>query len=321
MPRLFNLLVVALVAMFSASPASAQDFPSKPISLVTPYPVGGPYDMMARQIAEQIRVKLGKAIVVEPKVGGAALIATRYVKQAPADGHTLLLQTGAMALNTLLFKDAGYTMDDFVPLSPVATNPYVLFVNDKVPASNLKELMAYAKVQQDKLNIGDFGSLGTVQLLIDQMSEAGGLKLTQIPYKGGNDMTSGLVANDIQLMFAGIGPAVPFVESGKLKAIAIAQDERTRLMPQVPTFGEAGMPMVSVTSYVAVFARAGTPEPVLRRLREIIAEVVRSKEFHDRVTPLGVDPWTIDPSQLAAFVDKDFALWKSRPITSRPYDK
>jgi tripartite-type tricarboxylate transporter receptor subunit TctC len=197
----------------------------------------------------------------------------------------------------------------------------VLFVNDKVPASNLKELMTYAKANQGKLNIGDFGSLGTVQLLIDQMSESADLKLTQIPYKGGTDMTTGLVADDIQMMFAGIGPAMPFVESGKLKAIAIAQDERSPLMPDLPTFREAGMPMVSVVSYVAIFARAGTPEPVLQKLREVVAEVVKSKEFHARVTPLGVDPWTIPPADLAAFVEKDFAQWKSRPVTSRPYDK
>jgi tripartite-type tricarboxylate transporter receptor subunit TctC len=312
MRRTAAITAIVLVALFASPSLRAQEFPSRSISVILPYSVGGPFDVILRQLAELIRPKLGRSVIIESKPGGATLIATRHVRQAPADGHTILLQTGLLGLNTLVFKDAGYELGDFVPLVSLATNPYVLYVNERVPASNLKELVSYAAANPDKLNMGDYGSIGTVQILMDELMEAGKFKATQIPYKGASDMTAALLAGDIQLMFSAVGPGKPFVDAGKLKAIAIAQDERSPLFPDVPTFKEQGMPKVNGSTYIALFVRTGTPDEVVKRLRDAIGEAMQTKEYRERIASIGTDPWPMSADALRDFIQQDFDVWKTR---------
>ena len=247
--------------------ASAQDFPTKPISLITPYTAGGPYDILARFMSESLRKqKLPQSVIVEAKPGGNTLIGIQHVLKAPADGHTLLISTLPIMANLILMKNPATSTRISSPVGPVARHPYILFVPATLPVNNLAELVAYGEKNPGKLNIGALSPGGQVQLLADKFIKVSKLKIEKIPYKGAAELATALLTGDLQMSFFAYSAGAPFLKDGKLKPIAIATEERSPLTPDIPTFKELGMPGVMGDSWVALFARADTPKPVIAKL-------------------------------------------------------
>jgi tripartite-type tricarboxylate transporter receptor subunit TctC len=302
------MIAVSLAAL--SGPATANDFPSKPISFVVPYTAGGPYDTLTRYLTDSMRKHVRQPLIVENKPGGNTLLGIRSVLQAPADGYALLVSTTPISTNLLLAKNPGYKAEDFTAIAPVAKHPYILFVPSSLPVSNMAELKAYAMSNQAKLNIGVLAPGGSNQLLTDRFLTASGLKIEKIPYKGAADLATALLTGDIQMMFTAYSAGAPFLKDGKMKAIAIAQDERSTLAPDLPTFKELGMPSVSGETWVALFARSGTPKPVIKAIQDMVYAAAKEKEFLTRIEPMGIEPWLITPDKIQAYIDDDARKWE-----------
>lgn len=234
---------LAAVGLVSGQGAQAQDFPTRTISIVTPYTAGGPYDILARFMSEAMRKqKLPQSVIVEAKPGGNTLIGIQSVLKASPDGHTLLVSTLPIMANQILMKNPGYKYEDFVPVGPVARHPYILFVPQTLPVNNLAELVAYGEKNPGKLNIGALSPGGQVQLLADKFIKFSKLEIEKIPYKGAAELATALLTGDLQLSFFAYSAGAPFLKDGKLKPIAIANEERSALTPDIPTFKELVMP-------------------------------------------------------------------------------
>jgi tripartite-type tricarboxylate transporter receptor subunit TctC len=303
--------VAAFAVMAGQGGAFAQDFPTKPISLIVPYTAGGPYDILARFMSESLRKqKDSVATIVEAKPGGNTLIGIQHLLKSPADGHTLLISTLPIMANLILMKNPGYKYEDFTPVGPVAKHPYILFVPATLPVKNLAELVAYGEKNPGKLNIGALSPGGQVQLLADKFIKVSKLKIEKIPYKGAAELATALLTGDIQLSFFAYSAGAPFLKDGKLKPIAIATDERSPLTPDIPTFKELGMAGVTGESWVAFFARADTPKPIIAKLRTVISEASRDPEFLAKIKAAGNDPWEIAPDKIDDYVKADFKFWE-----------
>lgn len=318
----FTQLMTALVTcigMMSAQAIAADEFPTRSISLITPYTAGGPYDILARFMSESLRrQKLGQAVIVEAKPGGNTLVGIQHVLNAPADGHTLLISTLPLTSNLILMKNPGYKYEDFIPVGPVARHPYILFTPASLPVSNLAELVAYAEKNPGKLNIGALSPGGQVQLLADRFLRASKLKIEKIPYKGAAELATALLTGDLQLSFFAYSAGAPFLKDGKLKPIAIATDERSPLTPDIPTFKELGMAGVTGESWVALFARSSTPKPVIAKLQALITEASKDPEYITKIRGAGNDPWVIAPDKMDDYIKADFRLWEPDLRTIEP---
>ncbi|ETR75979.1 hypothetical protein X566_23430 [Afipia sp. P52-10] len=302
---------VALALTAFAGPAAAQTFPSKPLSFVVPYSAGGPYDTLTRALTDSMRKHSPQPLIIENKPGGNTLLGIRYVQQAPADGYTMLISTTPINTNLLLVKDPGYRAEDFVPIAPVAKHPYILFVPASLRVSTMDELKAYAKSNQARLNIGILAPGGPNQLLTDRFLKESGLTIEKIPYKGAAELATALLTGDIQMMFTAYSAGAPFLESGKMKAIAIAQDERSTLAPDLPTFKELGMPSVSGETWVALFVRSGTPQPAIKAIQDLVFAATKEQDFLTKIRPMGIEPWPITPDKIAAYIHTDAQKWEA----------
>jgi tripartite-type tricarboxylate transporter receptor subunit TctC len=309
--RLIAAAVAALGLISGQGGALAQDFPTKPISLIVPYTAGGPYDILARFMSETLRKKENLATIVEAKPGGNTLIGIQSVLKAPPDGHTLLITTLPILANQILMKNPGYKYEDFTPVGPVARHPYILFVPATLPINSLAELVAYGEKNPGKLNIGALSPGGQVQLLADKFIKASKLKIEKIPYKGAAELATALLTGDIQMSFFAYSAGAPFLTDRKLKPIAIANEERSPLTPEIPTFKELGMNGVVGDSWVAFFARADTPKPILEKLRKAITEASKDPEYLAKIKVAGNDPWVIAPDKLDEYIRADFKFWEA----------
>jgi tripartite-type tricarboxylate transporter receptor subunit TctC len=308
--RLFATALAAF-ALMTGQGALAQDYPTKSISLISPYTAGGPYDILARFLGEAMRrQKLGQTVIVEAKPGGATVIGLQHVLKSPPDGHTLILSTLPITSNLVLMKNPGYKYEDFVAVGPVAKHPYVMFVPASLPVSNLKELVAHAEKSPGKFNIGTLSLGGQIQMLSDRFIDSSKLKIEKIPYKGGAELATALLTGDIQMSFMAYSAGEPFMKDGKLKPIAIATNERSPLTPNIPTFKELGMPDVTGEAWVALFARADTPKPIVAKLNAILAAASKDPEYVAAIATAGNDPWLIAPDKIDDYVKADFKFWE-----------
>lgn len=308
--RAIAAITIGIGLMSGVASAQTTDYPTKAISIFTPYSAGGPYDILARFVGESLRRQnLKHPVIIEAKPGGNTLVGIQAMLQAPPDGHTLLVSTQPILSNIQLMKNPGYKFEDVIPVGAVARHPYILFVPASLPVSNLKELREYAEKNSGKLNIGALSPGGQVQLLADRFIRASKLKIEKIPYKGAADLATALLTGDIQMSFFAYSAGAPFLKDGKIKEIAIATDERSALTPDIPTFKELGMPTVTGESWVALFARANTPKPVVDKIRAMMTQVMKDPEYLEKIKSAGNDPWVIDQDKVIDFIRKDNEFW------------
>jgi tripartite-type tricarboxylate transporter receptor subunit TctC len=309
--NLHRLLTGAALAAFAiVGPAAAQTFPSKNINIVVPFPPGGVTDQVARVVAEKLQAGLGKPVIVENKPGAGGQIAAAAVLKADADGHTLFIgDSGALAINHGLYKKFSYDpLKDFTPISNLVASPLVLVVPKDSPANSVSELVALAK-QKNGLNYASQG-IGTVGHLLGELFRTKtGTALNHVAYKGSAPALQDLAGGQVDLLFDPVITASPLVTSGKIKALGLAAAGRSATLPDVKTLSESGTPGVDAGVWFGLVAKAGTPEPVVRRLNEEVQKALKSPDVVKRFNDQGLEIVATTPAQFGAFMKDEVARW------------
>ena len=304
------LLCAALTA--ALSPAQAQQYPTRPVRFVVPFPPGGSVDTLARTIGPRLTDALGQQIVVDNRPGGNGDIGMLVVAKAPADGYTLVLGYIAnIAIAPSLYPKMPYDpVKDYAPVTQVATSPNVLTAHPSVRAKNLQELIALAKTKPGAVNFASTGVASVGHLTGELLNNLAGMKMTHVPYKGGGQAVIDLVGGHVQVMFSGFSAAMPHIKSGKARALAVTGAARSPALPGVPTIAEQGFPGVEATAWYGVLAPAGTPKPVVARLHGEIAKVLKLPDVGQRLDPLGFEIVGSTPEQFGAYIRTETRKWE-----------
>jgi tripartite-type tricarboxylate transporter receptor subunit TctC len=309
--RFLSLAAGACAA--STLPAFAQTWaPTRPVVIVVPYPAGGPTDILARTVGAELAKSLGQSVVVENVPGGAGAIGTRRIAQASADGHALVFGTNQThATNiSLLPQGGGYDpVKDFTPIAGLADLQHLVVVGPDVPVKTAADLVALAKAQPGKLTAGSTGPGSASHLALELFKVRTGTDLAHVAYKGSAPLLVDLLGGHVNLSFATTPTVLQQVQSGKLRAIAVASPNRSPYLPELPTLAQAGIPGVEADAWLALFAPAGVPAPVLARLRETTMEAMRQSAVLETLKKHGMTPNARDGSVFAGFVKDDVARW------------
>jgi tripartite-type tricarboxylate transporter receptor subunit TctC len=304
-------LAALLLALALALPAFAQEYPTRTITLVVPYPPGGGVDAMARVVADRLSAALGQQVVVDNRGGGSGLVGTRAVVKAAPDGYTLLLgHTGSISINPSLYANAGFDpRKDFAAIGLIASMPVVLIAHPSFPAKTIGDFVALAKKEPGKLNVGT-SAVGTGGYMSAELFKAtAGVDVAIIPYKGTAPVMNDLLGGHVPVAFGVIPPALGNIQGGKLRAIAVASPKRTSLLPDVPTFAESGMPGFESVLHYGLLAPAGTPRPIIDRLNAELRKLADAEEVKKRIHSEGGDPMTSSPEEYAADIDQEEQKW------------
>jgi len=294
----------------NAQGTDAAAWPSKPVTLVVPYPPGGTSDVIGRQLAQRLREELGATFVIENKAGAATALGATHVARAPKDGYTLLLSAGTTFtviphLNDKLL----YKLEDFAPVATVATVPFAFVVKKDFPAKNLREYVAYAKANPGKINNATNGQGSMVHLLGELIANGLDVKLTHVHYKGAAPATMDMIGGVVDSNVEALTSAVPNVNAGQYRALAVLSAERQPLMPDVPTFKELGYPSIVGETWFAVFAPAGTPKPVVDKLNAALRKVTTSASFGEAMHKIGNEAKSSTPAELREVTLQQSRSW------------
>jgi len=287
---------------------SGQAWPTKPISLIVPFPAGGTTDVLARAVGQALSKSLGQPVVVESKPGAGATLGADFVAKSKADGYTLLMGAVHHTIATSVYRKLPYDFQkDFAPVTTVALVPNVLVVNPNVPAKNVKELLALAKAEPGRLTFGSNGNgTGTGQHLIGAQFEGmGGVQLLHVPYKGSGPLTTDLLGGQITMSFDTITPVLPHIKAGKLRALAVTTSKRSPALPDVPTLDEAGLKGFNLGTWFGVLAPAATPREIVARLNSELVKIINSPDFRKKMEDIGAEPVGNTPEQMARQIKDD----------------
>jgi tripartite-type tricarboxylate transporter receptor subunit TctC len=293
-------------ALAAALPAAAQDFPSKPITIVVPFAAGGGVDAIARLLAERLRASLGQPVVVDNKPGASGMLGALQVVRAAPDGHTLLLgSAGETAINPFVYKTKmQYQPEkDLAPVTAVVRVPNVLVAAPKSPFANVDELVAYAKKNPGKLTYASSG-VGNPQhlngALLEQMS---GTKLVHVPYRGASAQLLDVAAGNVDLTFVSLAGALPFMKDGRVKTLAVTSAARASFAPNVPAIGESkAAPKYALENWFGLFAPAATPGPVVAKINAAVVQALQNPELAKRLRDQGGEPAPMSPQQFKDFI-------------------
>jgi tripartite-type tricarboxylate transporter receptor subunit TctC len=300
-----------LTCLTWAVPAPAQTFPAKPIRIVVPFAPGGGNDVFARQLATRLGETLGQQVVIDNRPGAGGTVGTDAVAKAAPDGYTLLLgHTGTLAINPALYPRLPYdARADFVAVGPLAQAPLVLVVPAGSPAQTLADLIARARAAPGKVSFASSGNGTGGHLAGELLEEMTGVKLLHVPYKGTAPALTDVLGGQVDAMFSVIPPALPHVESGKLRALAVTGARRSARLPQTPTVAEAGVKGYESTLAYGLMAPKGTPEPVLRTLATALARAVESPQLRDALRAEGAEPLAGSAADFAALMRAENEKW------------
>lgn len=300
-----------LLAAGAASTALAQDYPNKPIHLIANYGAGSSVDIIARLVAKPLSEQMGQPVVVENKSGAGGDIGTAFVANAPKDGYTIgFAAPGPLVFNPMMRKSMPFAPGDVVPVTLLATGPNVLLVNPEVPAKTLSELIAYIKANPGKVSFASAGTGTSGHLAGELFKHLTHTDIVHIPYKGNAEAVTDVIAGRVQMLFSGVPPIRAQVESGKLRAIAVADFKRSKQLPGVPTVAEAGLPGAESGAWYGIIAPAGTPAPVLDRLNAELVKVVQRPDVRAQFDKLGIDPVGNSRADFEKMIASEIARWK-----------
>jgi tripartite-type tricarboxylate transporter receptor subunit TctC len=291
--------------------AQAQAYPNKTITVIVPFAAGGTTDILARVIGQALTKELGQSVIVDNRAGAGGNIGAALAAKAPADGYTLFMGTvGTHAINQSLYTKLPYDpVKDFQPLTRVAMVPNLLVANPTKPFKTVKELIAYAKANPNKVNFGSSGSGSSIHLSGELFKSMAGVQMVHVPYKGSAPAVTDLLGGQIDIMFDNMPSAIQHVRNGKLRPIAVTTAKRSPELPDVPTIAEAGVPGYEATSWFGMFAPAGTPAPVVARLNGALVKVLAEPEVKKKLAEQGAEPLSEKPEQFAEFIRKETAKW------------
>jgi tripartite-type tricarboxylate transporter receptor subunit TctC len=310
MCRFFSMIAALILAAHSV--ASAQDYPTRPITIVVPYTPAGSTDIMARLIGQKLEERLGKPVLIENRPGaGTAIGSTAVAKSAP-DGYTLLMATPTpLAINVTLHKNLAYDpAADFVPLVLIAQAPFILIVNPSVPANSVQDLIKLAKENPGKLSYGSGGPGSPHHLYSELLKSMTGIQMTHVPYKGTMPALNDIVAGHIQVMFSDIPPAIGVVGAGKVRPLGVSTKARVAAFPNVPTIAESGVPGFDVSGWFMLVAPAKTPAPIVAKLHSELKSIVAMPEIKEQIAKLSLLPIdTPSVADMRVFVKSEIVRW------------
>jgi tripartite-type tricarboxylate transporter receptor subunit TctC len=309
MTRTLTAVALLIAALAFSHKSVAQEFPARPIRIIVPFSPGGGSDTLARLLAEKLHARWGQAVVVENRVGAGGNLGAEAVANAAPDGHTVLISSpGPVVINKSLYAKLGFDPDTFVPVSIIATNYGVLAVHPKNAVQDVRQLIALAKANPDKLNFSSAGTGTTPHLAGELFKSLAGLRIAHIPYKGAGPGFSALLAGEVDMMFVDVFIALPHVRAGKLRALALGGGKRDPLLPNVPVMSEV-LPGFDYQVWQGMVAPAGTPPAIAARLSAAIAEAVRQPETSKKLQDIGLEAVGSTPAEMAQVIQQDRERW------------
>ncbi len=301
---------LAIVFLGASGAADADEYPARPVKIIVPFAAGGPADIYARYIGQRLQESLGQNFVVENKPGGGAVIGTNEAAKAAPDGYTLLMMSNTHTVNETLIGNKAYKlMSDFVPVAPVNYSDLVLVVHPSVKVDSVAELVKLAKAQPHQLNYASSGP-GTPYHMAGELFKAlAGIDVVHVPYKGSSGARADVLAGHVQFMFDAVTTMVPHAKSGKVKALASSGKERSKLMPELPTVAEAGVPGYEAVIWLGIMAPAKTPSAVVAKLNAAISKIVTSESVRTEWARQGAVPLSMGVDEFGRYLNGDIEKW------------
>ena len=308
---LMQILLLA-VMMIQSSVAGAQSvWPQRPVQIVVPFPAGGGTDIIARTVAAKLQTKLGQSVVIDNRAGASGIIGTQAVAKAVPDGYTFVLGvTNTHAINPTFFKKLPYdAIKDFQPVSLFASGPHVLVINAATPVNSIGDLVALIKSQPARHSFASYGNGSTAHLLGVMFKDMDRLDIAHIPYKGIPPALQDLLGGQVTMLFSTTAAAIPHIKSGRLRALAITDEKRMDVLPDVPTMIELGRKEATLNHWYGLLAPIRTPRPIVDRMAREIAAVMQLADVKDTFTQAGVSPAANTPDQFAGFIRDEIERW------------
>ena len=309
-----SIFVLGLVALgvSTLQTVAAQSYPTRPVTVVVPFPSGSGSDVIARLVFDFVSQKAGQQFVIDNRPAAGGVVGTRSVAVAPGDGYTLLFAaSGPLAINKVLMKSLPYDPEnDFAPISKVAVQPNVFVVNTRVPVKTVKEFVEYAKSQSNTLNYSSIGMGSSSHLAAAHFAVATGLNLTHVPYKGMSQLVSDLLSGEVPITFTVFSNASVGIQAGSVRPLAVSATERLPNLPDVPTLAEAGFPGLETSAWFSVLGPRETPQPVVDFLNQAINEALANEKIRNRFKDLGAVPDGSTPDGLKMAISAEVAKWR-----------
>jgi tripartite-type tricarboxylate transporter receptor subunit TctC len=304
--HLKTLAAACLAALITAPALAADNYPSKPVTIVLPYATGGSADMLARFAAQALQTELGKPAIVEAKPGAGGVLGTEFVSRAEPDGYTLALTaSGTMAVNPYVYKLRYKPLEDFKQITVLVDLPFVVVTNNEFPAKNLQEFIDYGRKNPNKITFGNAG-LGTQQHLTQLMfARAAGMQVNIVPYKGSSPAMNDLLGGHIDAVLDNTGVQTPFIKAGKVRPLFVTNPERVAALPDVPTAPEAGLQGFSAVAWFGLAAPKGTPDEIIEKIQQALAREFAKPEMKQRLLDLAMIPRVSTPAETTARVKSD----------------
>jgi tripartite-type tricarboxylate transporter receptor subunit TctC len=308
---LAGICLTALAPLGAALAQDAGSYPNHPIRLVVGYAPGGSADIAARLLAAQLSIELKQPVVIDNRAGAGGNIGGDLVAHAAPDGYTLLMAAAAqIVVNPSLYHNMTFDpLKDLAPVLLVQNEHNIMVVNPSVPAKNLKEFIAYAKEQGDKISFASPGQGSPAHLAGELMNQMAGLKMVHVPYKGSGPAMTDLMAGTVTMTIDNMPPYLPQVKAGKLRALAVASLQRAQAAPEIPTIAESGLPGYSVSAWKGLMAPAGTPRPIIDKLHNAVVKALAVPDLQRRMTETGAEPVGNTPEQFAEFIRVEAKKW------------
>jgi len=297
-----------LLAFGVASPA--QQYPTKPVRIVVPFAPGGGSDFIARFMAQRLTAGLGQQVIVENKPGAGGMLGITQGAQAPADGYTLTLIASSYTVNPSIYKFSFDPVADITPIIQLSQGPLLVVVNPKVPARSTRELIALAKAKPGQVNFASSGQGSVIHMATELFQSMAGIKMNHIPYKGTGPALTDTIGGQTDVFFSSTATAVPHVQSGKLRAIAVTTAKRIPALPDVPTVGESGVKGYDVVLWHGLIGPKGLPRPIVNRINAEATKALKVKETADQLQSDGVAPAGGSPEQFLAQIKKEIGVWR-----------
>ena len=310
--RVGSIVAAAVLAVVSVSASAfAQDYPTKPITLIVPFPAGGGVDVIGRIVADKLAAELGQPVIIDNRGGAAGVIGTRVAAKSAPDGYTLVMATsGSIAINPNLYVNPGYqTLKDLAPIGLISQTPIVLMAHPSAPEQTLAELIASAKREPGKINIGTPPPGTSAYLGGELFKSLAGIDITIVTYRGTCPLTTDLLGGHVKFGLNVLAPAMSMLKAGSLKGVAVLAEKRSSHLPETPTSAEAGLPgFVSGLNY-GLLAPAGTPEPIIKRLNLALRAGIDTPDVRARIAADGGDPMPSSPEEYRADIEREDARW------------
>ena len=312
-PTIFFKIFFIVVFTFTASHlalAQSSAYPNRPIKIINPLPPGGAVDAMARMLAPQLQEILGQPIVIENKTGAGGTIGANFVAKAPADGYTILIVYDTFAVNPHVYKNLPFdTFNDLIPITELVKIPLVLVSSTKLPANNLKELVALSKIKPNGVNYSSGGAGSSGHLAAELISKSLGLRSTHIPYKGGGPALTAAISGEVDFTILGVVITAPQIKGNNLKPLSILGKKRTPALPETPTASEQGLLNFDVSSWIGMLAPAGTPPAIIDKLNTAFSQAMKNPTIVNRMNEQGNEIISSSPTQFGMFIKEESSKW------------